>query len=52
MMIERVQSVLRKLMLGLALVGGCFALTGCETVQGAGEDIQGTSERVEEEIED
>jgi len=36
----------------LAALGLPLAMTGCNTVEGAGEDLQSASEEVEEEIEE
>jgi predicted small secreted protein len=34
----------------LALVAGTFAISACNTVSGAGEDLQSASQEVKEEI--
>lgn len=40
------------IMLGVATLAAPLVLTGCNTVEGAGEDLQEASEATEEAIED
>lgn len=43
------QPTLRKLILALAVAGfSAGALTGCNTVEGAGQDIENTGEAIED----
>jgi predicted small secreted protein len=44
-------TMLRKT-IALALVAGSLVLSACNTVEGAGEDLQSASQEVKEEIKD
>lgn len=40
--------MLKKILLSMILVGFIFALTGCRTFEGLGEDVEWTGEKLQE----
>jgi predicted small secreted protein len=43
--------MIKKILLIALLIGFCFAVFGCQTVQGIGEDIRWTGEATEDALE-
>lgn len=43
--------MIKKILLIALLIGFCFAVFGCQTVQGVGKDIQWTGEKTEDLME-